>query len=166
MALKDIIRKNLVTMPETGTIGEAAKLMNSNHVGAIIIVDEMNGVRKTPIGIVTDRDIVVSLAKKGKIDPKSPIKNIMTSNVVVCSPDDGIYETINLMKANGIRRIPVLNRQDHLVGIITSDDLLSLLGDEINSLSQVIQSGSDKEKNIAKPVKKGQQIKTSSRASA
>lgn len=164
MALKDIIQKDVTAIKSTATLKDVAKLMYQNHIGAVVVVDKMNGVRKTPVGIITDRDIALSLGKNGKLDPNCSVKEVMTPNVVMCSPEDGIYETIHKMRTNGIRRIPVVNKKDQLVGIIASDDLIKLLGSEINDLSQIITLETEKESHVKKPVNKKKQLTTRPRA--
>jgi CBS domain-containing protein len=164
MAIRDIIQKNVTVIQPEATLKDAAKLMFKNNVGTVIVVDKLNGARKTPIGIVTDRDIVLTLGKKGELDPNCSVRDLMTSNVIVCSPDDGVYETIQKMRTNRIRRIPVINSKDHLIGVIAVDDFIRLLGAELNDLSLVIDLEKKKEKNIRKPISKGKQLSVSAQA--
>ncbi len=159
MAIRDIIQKDVTAIEAKRSVRNAAKLMQDHHVGAVVVVDERNGGKNTPIGIITDRDIALSLAQDGKFDPEMSVRSVMTSNVVLCSPEDGIYETIDKMKANGIRRIPVVNKNDQLVGIIASDDLIQLLGSELSDLSQTFTFASENESNFSKSVKQRNQIR-------
>jgi len=162
MALKDIIQTKVIAMGKDETIKQAAQLMYNEHVGAVVVVDKKNGVLGTPLGIVTDRDITMCLGKNGKLDTNRPINEIMSPNVIVCSTEDGVYETINKMKANGIRRIPVINKQDSVVGMLSSDDLIQLLGTELSELSQILTNETNREKNIHPQIKSEDQIEARS----
>jgi len=164
MALRDIIQKNVTVIQPEATLKEATKLMYKNHVGTVIVVDKLNGARKTPVGILTDRDIVLSLGKRGELDPSCKVRDVMTSNVIMSSPDDGVYETIQKMRTNGIRRIPVVDEKDHLIGIIAVDDFVRLLGAELNDLSQLIALNKENKRQKSRPVSKNKQISASALA--
>lgn len=159
MAIKDIIQKNVVAIEARKSLKNAAKLMQENHIGAVVVFDERDGGKNTPIGIVTDRDLALSLAQDGKFDPESSVRTIMTSNIILCSPQDGIYETIDKMRANGIRRIPVVDDRDQLVGIIAADDIVQLLGDELSDLSQTFSLATKNESGFSKNVQQRTQIR-------
>ncbi|MEH0860584.1 CBS domain-containing protein [Halobacteriovorax sp. DPLXC-1] len=158
MSIEHIIQKNIVTINSDATIHDAAKQMYEKHVGAIIVVGHKEGKKKTPMGILTDRDIALSFGKKGKIEPYSKVSEIMTPNVVMCSPKDSIVDTIKKMRANGVRRIPVVNERDQLIGIISADDVIQRLGNELHDLSEIINLEIEKEAYISSPVEKDRQL--------
>ena len=137
MAIGDIcVREVLVTERET-TAQEAAKLMRQYHVGDLVVVDATSG-RRVPVGIVTDRDIVISVVATG-LDPKIfTLGDLLTREVVIGRADEGIFETIQRMRRNGVRRMPVVDAQDSLVGIVSVDDLIQLLAAEMTELSKLI----------------------------
>lgn len=161
MALKDILKKEVTLVTSEANIMEAAKLMHQKHVGAIVVVDKLNGSRGTPVGILTDRDITLALGQQGTLDPETSVKKIMSQNVIVCSQDDGISETISKMCKNGVRRVPVIDKKDQVVGIISSDDLYQLLAKEIHELSKILETELDKESRIVKTQDRSQQMTTS-----
>ena len=92
MSLKKILKKDVITMPETGTVREAAKLMYKHHIGTVVVVDKQKPSKKIPIGIVTDRDIALAYGKSQKLASDYSVKKVMTPNIVICSPDEGIYQ--------------------------------------------------------------------------
>ena len=113
MPIGDICVRDVVTATRDTTIHEAAQLMRMNHVGDLLVVEGSNGSR-APVGIITDRDIVVA--------------------VVALQLDASIQQ----MRRAGIRRIPVVNRLGTLVGIVSVDDLVQLLAEEMAELSKLI----------------------------
>lgn len=160
MSLEKFIKSKAVTISTTGTVKEAANLMYTHHIGTVVVVDKTKSLKEIPVGIITDRDIALAYGKMPKLAPDYPIKNVMTRNVVLCGPDDGVYQTITKMRQNGVRRMPVVDKLDQLVGVITSDDLLMLIGEELNDLSQILASETNNEKNIKNPLTKGAQLRS------
>jgi CBS domain-containing protein len=144
MPIGDVcVREVLVATPET-TITEAARLMRQHHVGDLVIVAGENGDR-VPTGIVTDRDIVLSVIATG-LDPSIfTIGDLVTDKLVTVREDLGVFECIQKMRTKGVRRVPVLDAQDKLVGIVSVDDLVQLLGQEFAELGRLISREQAKE---------------------
>jgi CBS domain-containing protein len=114
----------------------AALLMRKHHVGDLIVVEQAESER-IPVGIVTDRDIVVSVIALG-LDPASLlVGDIMTDDLLTVSEHDDVYETIERMRFRGIRRVPVVNTNGGLTGVVSADDLLEFLADEMSELSRI-----------------------------
>jgi CBS domain-containing protein len=119
--------------------------MRKHHVGDLIVVDGADG-EAIPAGIVTDRDIVVSIVALG-LDPGSlQVGDIMSDDLLTCREDDDVYQTIEHMRVRGIRRVPVVNRNGGLVGIVSADDLLEFLAEEMGDLSRISGSQQAHEK--------------------
>jgi CBS domain-containing protein len=144
MPIGDVcVREVLVAAPET-TITEAARLMRQHHVGDLVIVKGDNGDR-VPIGIVTDRDIVLSVIAT-RLDPSIfTIGDLVTEKLVTVREDLGVFECIQKMRTRGVRRMPVMDAQDKLVGIVSVDDLVQLLGQELSELGRLISREQAKE---------------------
>lgn len=118
------------------TIQGAALLMRRNHVGDLVVIDQPNGER-VPIGILTDRDIVVSVIALG-LDPASLlVGDVMSDDLLTCSEADDVYETIERMRQRAIRRVPVVNAAGGLTGIVSVDDLLEFLAEEMGELARI-----------------------------
>jgi CBS domain-containing protein len=114
----------------------AALLMRTHHVGDVVVVEQPNGER-VPTGILTDRDIVVSVIALG-LDPASLlVGDIMSDDLLTCSDKDDVYETIERMRMRGIRRVPVVNASGGLIGIVSADDLLGFLAEEMGDLARI-----------------------------
>jgi CBS domain-containing protein len=144
MPIGDICVRDVVTATRETTIFEAAQLMRMNHVGDLLVVEGSNGSR-APVGIITDRDIVVAIVAL-KLDPSVlSVGDVMGAQLETVGEQEGIFETIQLMRKAGVRRIPVVNRQGGLVGIVSVDDLVQLLAEEMTELSKLIAREQRKE---------------------
>jgi CBS domain-containing protein len=114
----------------------AALLMRKHHVGDIVVVDEVDGER-VPAGIVTDRDIVVSVVALG-LDPAGlQVGDIMTDDLLTADQHDDVSITIERMRLRGIRRVPVVGEGGRLAGIVSADDLLGFLAEEMEDLARI-----------------------------
>ena len=127
------------------TVQGAALLMRRHHVGDVIVVDKFDGSR-VPVGILTDRDIVVSVIAPG-LDPASlQVGDIMSEDLLTARDNDDVYETIEKMRLRGIRRVPVVDGNGSLSGIVSADDLLEFLAEEMGDLSRISGSQQAHEK--------------------
>ncbi|HLH42552.1 MAG TPA: CBS domain-containing protein [Bryobacteraceae bacterium] len=137
MPVSEICVRDVVVATKETPVQEAARLMRQNHVGNLVVVDQRNGSR-TPVGIVTDRDITVSVVAT-KLDPSVfTVGDLMGQELIVAQGDQGIFETIRQMRTHGIRRMPVISGEGDLIGIVSVDDLIQLLAEEMNELSKLI----------------------------
>jgi CBS domain-containing protein len=136
MPIGDICVREVVTATRDTTIQQAAQLMRENHVGDLLVV-ETNGKRR-PIGIVTDRDIVVAVVAPN-LDPAAlSLGEIMGPELETAPEDQGVFETIHQMRTAGVRRIPVVTEDGSLAGIVSIDDLVQLLAEEMTELAKLI----------------------------
>lgn len=118
---------------------EAARLMREHHVGSLVVVDE-TGTGRVPVGMVTDRDIVVAAVAKS-VDPRTvAVGEIMAAEVVVAQETDSEFDVLRTMRRRGVRRLPVVDAAGKLVGLITLDDLLGLLAEEFGSLARAVET--------------------------
>jgi CBS domain-containing protein len=118
---RDVMTKDLVTSTPEDTIGEVAQLMKNEDIGPVLVVD--NNDSKTLVGIITDRDIVLKVIAEGK-DPKTTrVGEVMSKKLVTCRPDDDVDVAIDAMAQFQLRRIPVVDDNVKLVGIISQADV-------------------------------------------
>jgi CBS domain-containing protein len=130
-------RVTVFTMRET-TVAEAAKLMRQHHVGTLVVVEEVNGGKRVPVGIVTDRDAVIEVMATG-LDPNAiTVGDIMVQDLVTARETEGVLETMQIMRYKGVRRLPIVGKSGELIGIVSIDDLLELLAEEISELAKVV----------------------------
>jgi CBS domain-containing protein len=116
---------------------EAARLMREHHVGSlVVVVDRLS--ERVPVGILTDRDVVVAVVAK-ELDPRAlTVGDVMTGGLVTVREQDGIADALRLMRERGVRRLPVLTRSGALAGILTLDDLLELVAEELGNFASII----------------------------
>lgn len=136
MSIREFCTKNVITALGGETVFDAAKLMLDKGVGSVVVVD----LDKKPIGMVTDRDIAVKVVAQGK-DPKfTLLKEIMSKDTVVLSQDRGFFETTKIMSETGVRRIPLVDLEGKLTGIISLDDLILVFGEELANIAGAIEN--------------------------
>ena len=133
MCVRDVV----VAGPET-TVSQAAKLMAKHHVGNLVVVREESRGRVFPIGIITDRDIVRNVVAEALDPDVFTLGDLVARELVTAPEDQGIFECMQQMRINGIRRLPVVDSDGILVGIISLDDLIQLLAEEMSELGKVI----------------------------
>lgn len=147
MAIGEICNRQVVFAARGATVKQAAQLMREYHVGTLVIADDMDGSR-TPCGIVTDRDIVVGVVAK-ELDPDTlKASDIMGTELVTALDTDGVAETIELMRSKGVRRVPVIDARGTLVGIVTFDDILELLAEEMQGLARMVSREQKREADL------------------
>jgi len=125
-------------------VREAVNLMRHYHVGSVVVVEESSQLTK-PSGIITDRDIVIEiLAEDVDIDSIS-VGDVMSFELVTVNEDTKLLDAINIMRTKGVRRVPVVNRDGGLVGILSVDDIIELLSEQISNIAKLISSEQKKE---------------------
>jgi CBS domain-containing protein len=138
MPIGDVcVRDVVVASPET-TVREAARLMAEQHVGNVVVVKQEAGGRVVPIGIVTDRDVVRNVVAEALDASMFTLGDLGARELVTVGEEVGIFECVQHMRVNGIRRMPVVDGDGGLVGIISLDDLIQLLGEEMGELGKLI----------------------------
>lgn len=136
MPIGELCNREVVFATRKTTIVEAAQLMRRYHVGDLVVVDEIER-RRVPVGIVTDRDIVVEVVAKVCPTETCTVESIMGTQLVSVAENAGVIEAIRLMRAHGVRRIPVVGGDGDLIGIVSVDDMLDLLAEELAELAKV-----------------------------
>ena len=137
MAVGELCIRQVVVASRDTRILDGAKLMRQHHVGDIIVIDESAG-RRIPAGIVTDRDLVIEVMAMELDAGTLTLCDIMSADLITVREDEGVFQTIQLMRAKGVRRAPVVDGEGGLVGIVSVDDLLELLAEELSELAKLI----------------------------
>lgn len=145
MPIGEICQREVVIAEFKDSVLHAAQLMRKHHVGDVVVVNKSNG-SSLPVGIITDRDLVIEILAP-ELDPKTlTIADIMVSELATVKEDTGVFEAIRYMRIKGVRRMPVVDDNGNLVGVVTLDDLFSLLVEELGLLVKLI---SHEQKNEA-----------------
>lgn len=131
----DIMSQDLVVATPVNTVTEVARLMKSEDIGPVLIVD--NEQSHTLVGIVTDRDLVLKVIAEG-LDPKATqINQVMSKKLVTCHADDNVDQAMSAMAQFQLRRIPVVGENMTLVGIISQADVARM--NEPNKTGEVVK---------------------------
>ena len=119
MKVKDVMQDDIVYLLPEASIEDCAKLMENNHIGCLPICDN----NKKILGIVTDRDIILRSIACDKNVKSTPVKDIMSTKVFFCKEEDDITNAQNLMSKEQIRRLPVVDKNNSVIGMLSIGDL-------------------------------------------
>ena len=133
MSLGAMLTRKAVTVGPTDSLAKVGTLMEKENVGAVVVT---KGDR--PVGIVTDRDLALSVCVRGK-SPQEHVQNIMTCPVSTINKDEGVYNATQQLMEHSVRRLPVVDDAGSLVGLVSLDDLLLLLSRELHNMAEGIQ---------------------------
>jgi CBS domain-containing protein len=138
MIVSEVCTRAVVTALPATTIAEAAAMMRRHHVGNVVVVDRDDR-RPTPLGVVTDRDIVVEVVAKG-VDPVGiTLGDLLTEPVELIQETATGEEALRRMNESAMRRLPVIDAGGGLVGIVSVDDLLPRLASRIGDVAYLVQ---------------------------
>lgn len=144
MPIGEICNRDVVVVQRNESVLEAAKLMRHHHVGDVVVVEERGGLR-VPVGLVTDRDVVVEIVAT-ELDPGViTVEDIMEPELACVKDTEGIFETVQYMRGRNIRRVPVVDEGGGLIGILSLDDLLELLSEELLAIAKLVRYQRQKE---------------------
>ena len=117
--VKDVMKTNVISIDSSMTVKDAACMMDDANVGCIIITKD-----NTPSGILTERDFVKKIASKNKA-LSTPLSEVMSAPLTIIDPDETVWEAAEMMKQNGIHKLPV-QEGNKVIGIITTTDLVEI----------------------------------------
>ena len=136
MPIGDLCARTVMVIEPERSVRAAAALMREHHVGALVVVRD-DGTRK-PVGIVTDRDIAIGVVAVGLDAEVLTVGDIMGPRLFTAPVDQGVLETVRQMRTKGIRRLPIVECDGALAGLVTLDDLLALLAGELDKLAGLV----------------------------
>ena len=136
MSISQIVQSNVVTADRETAVRDVAATMASENVGSVVVVEE-----DRPVGLITDRRLALALADAENLATQTA-GDVMTDDLVTIQGDVGVFDLVRTMGEEGIRRVPVVNEAGSLEGIITLDDILTLLAEELSFLADVVESQS------------------------
>jgi signal-transduction protein with cAMP-binding, CBS, and nucleotidyltransferase domain len=124
--------KHVVTAAPGASLASVARQMQEHNVGTVFVVEN-----HAPVGVITDRDLALALGAQG-VPAQAPATRVMTSPVETIQPGDGMFQATRVMRERNIRRLAVVDDEGLLVGVVTLDDLLRLLSQEMANLVEGI----------------------------
>jgi CBS domain-containing protein len=137
MRVGEVCNREVVVIGRESTLLEAAKLMRGQHVGSVVVVERQDA-NPIPVGILTDRDMVIALiAEEVPLNAVS-VGDVMSFELIIARESDDLFATVEHMRDRGIRRLPVVAENGSLVGILAVDDVLDLLAEQLNALVRLV----------------------------
>jgi CBS domain-containing protein len=134
MSLGSLFDRKAVTVQPKESLAKAARLMEQENVGAVVVVEQ-----DRPVGILTDRDLALAVCLHGA-SPNDPVQSRMNCPVETIRSDEGVYQATRRMMELAVRRLPVVNHVGRLVGIVSLDDLLGLLSRELRNVAEGVRA--------------------------
>jgi CBS domain-containing protein len=135
----------IIATPET-PVPEAAALMKHYHVGDLVVVETRPNGQRIPVGIVTDRDIALAVASHAERLQYLRVSDLMKGAVVTALESESLHTALKKMQSAGVRRLPVVNGEGVLEGIVTLDDVMELLSEELTDLAKLVIHEQKKER--------------------
>ena len=137
MRIADICTRQVVSTDAAISVHTAAEMMRKHHVGSLVVTEQPNGER-IPIGFITDRDVVLAVVAVGISADALMVSDIMSRNVATCTENEDIFDAIESMRARGVRRLPVLDSEGGLTGMLSADDIYGALGTHMRELGAAL----------------------------
>ena len=137
MHIADICTRDVIHVSADTSLREAAEVMRHRHVGALVVVGQPDAER-IPVGILTDRDIVLSVLAPGVDLDALKVADVMNTDLATCRERDGLFDAIRIMREHGVRRLPVLDASGGLAGLVAADDIYAALGTHLQELSRAL----------------------------
>lgn len=149
MSAGEYCNRDVVVIDKTESVREAINLMRKNHVGDVVVV-EMRENASIPLGILTDRDIVVEILEEDVDLDAVNVGDVMSEQLVTVYEETKLLDAIKQMRIKGVRRLPVINEQGELQGILSADDILELVVEQLSDIVGLVSKEMTNEINVRK----------------
>jgi CBS domain-containing protein len=147
MTISSICTHRVITVDRQIDIVAAATVMRDNHIGYLIVTDASSD-GSSPIGVLTDRDIVVKVTAKD-VDPHTlTVGDVMTPEPLTAAEDDGISATLHRMRQLGVRRVPVVGARGQVTGVLSIDDVVDHLVNQLGDVAGSIRNELELEETL------------------
>lgn len=147
MSAGEYCNRDVVIVSKSEPVREAIELMRRHHVGDVVVVETLEETT-VPVGILTDRDIVLELLAEGVNLDTITIGDVMSYELVTVSENTKLIDTIKIMRDKGVRRIPVVNESGGLEGLLSIDDLLELIAEQLSDIVGLINKEQERESKL------------------
>jgi CBS domain-containing protein len=149
MNVSELCRREVVTVRKTDDIVLAAQRMREHHIGYLVVVEpDFTGATQRPIGVLTDRDIVICIVARDANPRAFKVGDVMTPNPVVVELGDSIAAAVQEMRRLGARRMPVVGASGELVGVLSFDEVLDALASELQGLAGAVRNEQRVERDL------------------
>jgi CBS domain-containing protein len=144
MLVRDIATSTVVTVERDTTLAACAEHMRARHVGSVVVVDR-TGRQERPVGLVTDRDIVVEAVAQSVDPTRLTAADVMVAPLATIAADDDLVDALARMREQGVRRLAVVDADQSLVGIVALDDVVAALAQQFVAVAEVVAASRTKE---------------------
>lgn len=146
MSVGDHCSRDVIVAYGDEPVRAAAHLMRQHHVGDVILIED-RGDRRFPVGIITDRDLVVEVLESG-IDPDDVVlADLVTGPLLTLGEHEELAEGLSRMRQHGVRRAPVVDETGALIGVLAMDDVIELIAEEMTDLSGLVKRERTRERD-------------------
>ncbi len=135
MLIENLITRSAATVCQSDTVADAAQIMKDRDVGSVVVVED-----KKVVGILTDRDIVLRVGTDGHGSLGVPVSSVMTRMPLCLSANVDVEQCLERMETHGVRRIPIVDDDDELIGVVSLDDILIHLGRVLGTASALVRA--------------------------
>jgi len=135
MSIDDILKVPVRVLPPDATCIEAARMMRDENIGCVVVAEQ-----DRPLGIVTDRDLVLRVMAPGGEAEKFQLRDVMTSDPIFVSVDQSLEQVVAAMRDLAIRRVPAVDENGSLCGMVSLDDVLLCLVDQLGDLAEAVRA--------------------------
>lgn len=147
MSVGEFCNREVIVIGPEEPARDIARLMREHHVGDVLVVEERDG-RRVPVGIVTDRDLVIEVLASESDAGQFRVADIMTADLLTANEADDTMETLQRMRNAGVRRMPVVSDDGALVGIITVDDYINVFAEQMEDLVRLVSREQLRERRL------------------
>ncbi|WP_018864377.1 MULTISPECIES: CBS domain-containing protein [Thioalkalivibrio] len=138
MSAGEYANRDVIVVEEQESVRTAVNMMREHHVGTVVVVARDAGRHPIPRGILTDRDVVLEILAEGVDLDEVTIGDVMSYELVTVPEKTGLMEVIEVMRDKGVRRVPVVDNRGTLIGILSVDDVLELISEQLEDLVRLI----------------------------
>jgi signal-transduction protein with cAMP-binding, CBS, and nucleotidyltransferase domain len=151
MRIDEICTREVITCSRRASAADIAQLMREHHVGTLVVTQPRED-GQVPVGIITDRDLVVQVLAR-RVAPETVAAEDMMAEPRTLTVSDTVYDAIWQMRRHGIRRLPVVDERGTLRGIVTADDLVQYVAEELTQLARVspLQRHGEEDRLVVSP---------------
>lgn len=148
MTVGNYCERNLALLTRDASLQKAAKMMRSHHLGEVIVVEKLNG-KNIPVGLVTDRDLVIEIMALEVDVEQISVGHIMSLELITVREDYSLSDSLEIMQQHGVRRLPVVDSDGVLIGLIDMELILKVLCQDLGKMLELINT----ERNIEKTLR-------------
>lgn len=147
MSAGEYCNRDVVIISKSEPVNEAIQLMRRHHVGDVVVVETLEETT-IPVGILTDRDIVLEILAEDVDLEAVAVGDVMSYELVTVNENTKLIDTIKIMRDKGVRRIPVVNESGGLEGLLTVDDMLELMAEQLSDIVGLISKEQARESTL------------------